>query len=558
MSPFHPACSVISILKASFFGGFPAEYCSNVFFYGNTFNAGPGGGYALGVYAGGNGIHIFNNTFYGGNQGVLFWSGVDNSGAQVINNIFYNTSLGSAGEFDDYNAFYKGSGAAETHGITSMASDALVSPSTGNFHISATVGVNYPRDKGETLTANGSMNVDPDGNIRGANGAWDIGAYEVASISTNPVIMVSPTGINFGSILTNTTSSQVMVVQNTGGGTLAGTVTVAPPFSIVSGGSYSLAANQSQTVTISLSPQTLGSVTNTVTFTGGGGTTATVSGSGSTVPPPVVSAIASTSSDVDPNLAGLQIYAGSVVTYSASASDPNGYPLAWQWVYSINGGPTNIFASGTGAVASISYNYNASTAGDAFLWKLLVSNPSATAESDLAVGVESPPALTSSLTFQAGSGIITGPIVSTNGYIYETLDVSNGSITNGGEVLYNFVVTNAGNYVIEALVNAPNMGEKSFWVNINTNTPSNITVLPQNPTMITDIPLTSGFEERILSWRGNGTASNDAIVPAIFSLSLGVTNQLIIVGREANVQLQTISILQLPPPPLGLHIVTGP
>ncbi|MGD0207781.1 MAG: hypothetical protein ABSC89_09280 [Verrucomicrobiota bacterium] len=44
----------------------------------------------------------------------------------------------------------------------------------------------------------------------------------------------------------------------------------------------------------------------------------------------------------------------------------------------------------------------------------------------------------------------------------------------------------------------------------------------------------------------------DRIIPSI--LNAPGTSLLIIAGREANVQLQGLSILQLPPPPLNLHI----
>jgi hypothetical protein len=52
--------------------------------------------------------------------------------------------------------------------------------------------------------------------------------------------------------------------------------------------------------------------------------------------------------------------------------------------------------------------------------------------------------------------------------------------------------------------------------------------------------VTSGFEERTVSWRGKGTAESDEIVPKRFNLSAGA-HKLIIVGREP-AQLKSISI----------------
>ena len=417
-------------------------------------------------------------------------------------------------------------------------------------------GIPFTADDGFSLTAGSSainaglnvgVTIDICGNPRTGNP--DLGAYEYGSIGTNPVIVVSPASLNFGSILTNTTSSQTLVVQNTGGGTLTGTATVAAPYSIVSGGSYSLGANQSQTVTVRFSPQTLGPVTNTVTFTGGGGMTAHVSGIGIN-PPPTVSAITQSGSDVDPVTPGLQIYSGTVILYSGSASDPNGLPLTWQWIYTVNGGSEVVFQSGTGTVASVSFNYATGTAGNTYIWKLRVSNGIATAESDLTVGVEAPPLPSGTLTFQATSGTITAPFVITSGlagsgYISQAIETG---VSNGGQAVYNFTITNAGNYVIQAMVNAANDGANSFYVNIDAQ--------PQDPSMIWDITVTTGFEQQLVSWRGNGTDVSDQFVPQIFNLTAG-THQLIIVGREANAQLQSLSILQLPPTPQNLHIIAG-
>jgi hypothetical protein len=63
---------------------------------------------------------------------------------------------------------------------------------------------------------------------------------------------------------------------------LSGTASVGAPFSIVSGGSYNLGSNQSQTVVVVFSPTVASNYSQTVTLTGGGGTNAIVSGSVST------------------------------------------------------------------------------------------------------------------------------------------------------------------------------------------------------------------------------------------------------------------------------------
>jgi hypothetical protein len=107
--------------------------------------------------------------------------------------------------------------------------------------------------------------------------------------------------------------------------------------------------------------------------------------------------------------------------------------------------------------------------------------------------------------------------------------------SGGGTAVYNFTLTNAGNYAILALVNAPTENANSFYVNIDAQ--------PQNPTMIWDImPITSGFEQRTLSWRGSGSENNDQIVPKIFNLSAG-PHQIIFVGREPYTALASFTLV---------------
>jgi hypothetical protein len=372
------------------------------------------------------------------------------------------------------------------------------------------------------------------------------GAVSGAAYVPSGVILVTPASQSFGAVAVGATANTTFTVQNIASGTLMGTASVAAPFSIISGGSYSLGAGQSQTVTVSYSPTTAGTNSQTVTFTGapGGGSGAV---SGTAVAPPVVSAITQNGADVDINASGLQIYAGSVVQYSGSASDPNGLPLTWQWGYTLNGGPQTVVQSGTGPVASVSFNYTASTAGNTYLWTLLASNGISTAASTLTVGVEAPPPATASLTFQASNAVVTAPFVLTSGYISQSVQTTDP--TTGGQAVFTFTITNTGDYIIQALVNAPNSANNSLFVNVDAQ--------PSSPTMIWDIPVTSGFEQRIVSWRGNGTDVNNQFVPAVYNLSAGV-HQFIIRGREANTQLQSLAILWWLPAPILNSVSPSP
>jgi hypothetical protein len=262
--------------------------------------------------------------------------------------------------------------------------------------------------------------------------------------------------------------------------------------------------------------------------------------------PPVVSAISQNASDVDPTTPGLQVYEGTVVQYSASASSPVGKPLTWLWEYSINGASPTVFQSGSGTVVPVSFDYATGTAGNTYLWTLQVSDGQSTVQSQLTVSVEAPPAPSTALTFQAAAGNLTAPMTVSNNAIYQA-DYT--GVTNGGQATYTFTITNAGNYVIQALVNAMSEGNKSFYINIDGQ--------PTDPAMIWDITLTTGFEERLVSWRGLGTFDSDQYVPKTFNLSPG-PHELIIVGREAFTYLENFSLLKVPGAPQDLQVVPGP
>ena len=140
--------------------------------------------------------------------------------------------------------------------------------------------------------------------------------------------------------------------------------------------------------------------------------------------------------------------------------------------------------------------------------------------------------------FPASAAVLTAPLVLTNDYFYLTGDQA--EVTNGGSAIFNFTITNAGDYVIEALVNAPDESSNSFFLNIDAQ--------PEDPDMIWDIEVTGGFEKRVVDWRGNGDSSNDEIVPKSFKLAPGA-HKLIIVGREPGTLLKSLTLRTAPPPP---------
>ena len=271
---------------------------------------------------------------------------------------------------------------------------------------------------------------------------------------------------------------------------------------------------------------------------GGGGGGSVTSNS-----PPVVSAITQNAADVDPNTTGIQVYEGTTVQYSGTATDPDGNPLTWQWSYTVNGGSSVVFQSGSGTVLPINFTYPTGSASNTYVWTLSASDGTLTSRSQLTVGIESTPVAQAGLSFAATSGIITAPLFSTNGYIMQSVQTG---VTNGGVATYTFSITNAGSYVIQALVNAPSDSANSFYVNID--------AMPTDPCDTWQIPLTSGFQNLVVSWQGTGTYDAPQFVPEVFTLTSG-THQLYIVGREANTQLQSISILKMVQPPQNLRVL---
>src|SRR5207249_1328988 len=83
-----------------------------------------------------------------------------------------------------------------------------------------------------------------------------------------PVLSVSSTLLDFtsafGAVTVGTSVDLTFTVQNTGGGTLTGTLSAGEAFTIVSGSSFELTAGQSLTVTVRFSPDGVGAFAGNV------------------------------------------------------------------------------------------------------------------------------------------------------------------------------------------------------------------------------------------------------------------------------------------------------
>ncbi|MEM3113509.1 MAG: LamG-like jellyroll fold domain-containing protein, partial [Candidatus Pacearchaeota archaeon] len=134
-----------------------------------------------------------------------------------------------------------------------------------------------------------------------------------------------------------------------------------------------------------------------------------------------------------------------------------------------------------------------------------------------------------SLFFEAENGSLTGPY-----------NISSGILTLGsnGKANYTFTVSVAGNYAVKAFVNAPDTGTNSFFIGMDSD-PS-----PVNYSSWDILPLTTGFQERNVSLRGNGTADINEFNPVIFYLSTG-THTFFLRGREINTAIDNLTIYKV-------------
>jgi uncharacterized repeat protein (TIGR01451 family) len=100
-------------------------------------------------------------------------------------------------------------------------------------------------------------------------------------------IGVNPAALDFGMIVTGTTSQRVFVVSNSGGTTVSnGMATVGAPFAIVAGQQFSVPPSGSTNVTVQFAPGSAGAFTGQVVFAtaNGGSSTNQVTGTSAVAP----------------------------------------------------------------------------------------------------------------------------------------------------------------------------------------------------------------------------------------------------------------------------------
>jgi hypothetical protein len=225
------------------------------------------------------------------------------------------------------------------------------------------------------------------------------------------------------------------------------------------------------------------------------------------------------------------------IALSGYATDPNGDALTLTWSQ-VSGPAAASFSSLTtsNTVASVSVR-------GAYLFRLTAFDGKASSAADVTITFLPDP---NAIAFEAEGGTISFPFEAQGTYIVQN---SNTSVTNGGRAAYVFTVPTANDYLVTGTVNAPDDGANSCYVNVDGE--------PIDPTMIWDVPMTSGFEARTATWRGDG-----GITPKRFTLAAG-SHTFIIRGREAGLQFDRFEITKAagtnrPPAPTNFRIVSGP
>jgi hypothetical protein len=100
-----------------------------------------------------------------------------------------------------------------------------------------------------------------------------------------PVLVVTPSAVDFGAVEKNTTVTNTFLVENVGGSTFEMNAAVSGPFRIVSGGSYSLEPRTVGVVTIAYTPSGAPIDKEIVLCTGAGGARVVVMGRPATALP---------------------------------------------------------------------------------------------------------------------------------------------------------------------------------------------------------------------------------------------------------------------------------
>ena len=176
------------------------------------------------------------------------------------------------------------------------------------------------------------------------------------------------------------------------------------------------------------------------------------------------------------------VYTAPATINLAANVTPNGHTISQVQFYN---GATLLGAS---TATPYAFSWTNVSAGTYSLSATVVYDSTSTAASATAIVTIAAGRPSSALTFAADSGTFTAPFVDGNGTLSQPVEAS---VANGGQAIYTFNVAHAGNYLVSAQVIAPNEGQNSFYVNIDST--------PTDPLMIWDVPICSTLTVNVVS-----------------------------------------------------------
>ncbi len=359
-----------------------------------------------------------------------------------------------------------------------------------------------------------------------------------------PVITVTPASQAFGTVAVGSTADRTFTVQNTGGGTLSGNASVPAPFSIVSGGSYNLAASASQTVTVRYSPTAAGNHSQSVSFTGGGGATRPVTGN-----TPAVLSVTPASQDFGSIQVGttadrnftVQNTGGGTLTGSASVPAP--YTIASGANYSLGAGASQTVTVRYSPAAAGSHDQNVSftggsgatrpVTGSAFVPPAISVTPASQDFGTVAVGSTADRIFTVQNTgggTLSGNASVPAPFSIVSGGSYNLAASASQTVT------VRYSPTAAGNYS----QNVTFTGGGGATRPVTGNTPAVLSVTPASQDFGSIQVGTTADRNFTVQNTGGGTLSGNASVSAPFSIVSGANYSL---GAGAS---QTVTVRYSP------------
>jgi hypothetical protein len=152
--------------------------------YGNVFyDLDQTGWKAIEVTSAVGAIKVYNNTFDNILAGTLYTSNSWScTGGEWYNNLVISTSMSTCG--------------TASNNVTASSGSVFVNRAARDYRIVANTGSGFPRNAGRTLANDGLINRDADGTVRGADGAWDAGAYEYGAPCTScPAAPAAPQNV---------------------------------------------------------------------------------------------------------------------------------------------------------------------------------------------------------------------------------------------------------------------------------------------------------------------------------------------------------------------------